>query len=444
MQPDAQAHVGDLPRRLGFWSATAIVIGIIIGSGIFRTPASIAQAVDSVWVIGALWVAGGLITLCLGLCVAELGTLFPNAGGMYVYLREAFGPGVAFVFGWTFLIINPSVWAAIALIFGQYLGQFIPLGPHGQRIAAIALVLFVTLTNYFSVQLAASIQNAATSAKAFALVAIAVAVFTLGDGSAGALAQPATAHWPTTGALLGAFLAVLFSYEGVAGSSSVFGEVRDPARTIPPALIVSVLTVMLLYLLVNAAYLYVLPLDTVANSDLVAAQAMETVTGPSAAKIIAACVMLSTFGAVCATAIADPRVFYAMARDGLFFRSIGTVHPRFQTPHIAIVISGALACVYIWMRSFEELAAQFVLGFWPFYALIVLGQMLLRKRRPDAPRPFRTPLYPLVPLVFLGAAILLLVVSVFELPMTSLLNVSIVVMGVPVYLLWRRSGAKSR
>lgn len=427
----------DLPRRLGFWSATGVIIGIIIGSGIFRTPASIAQSVESVWLIGALWVAGGLTTLCLGLCLAELATQFPRAGGMYVYLREAYGPAVAFVYGWTFLIINPSVWAAIALIFAQYLGQFVPLTGTGERIAATLLVVFVATTNYFSTQLAVAIQNVATSAKAFALAAIAGTVLVLGDGTQGAFAQPAAAHWPSAGALLAAFLAVLFSYEGIAAGCAVFGEVRDPTRTLPRALIVSVFAVMLLYLLVNAAYLYVLPVASVASSELVAAEAMQRVTGQGAAAIIAGCVLLSTFGAVSSTAIVDPRVFYAMARDGLFFQRVGTPHPRFRTPHISIVISAALACIYLWLRSFEQLAAHFVLGFWPFYVLIVAGQMLLRRRRPESPRPFRTPLYPTVPLIFLIAAIGLLGASFIELPGTSLINLAIALLGWPVYLLWK-------
>jgi len=436
-QPAAHSPA-DLPRRLGFWSAIAVIIGIIIGSGIFKTPASIAQAVDSVWAIMGLWVAGGLVTLCLGLCMAELATLFPHSGGLYVYLREAYGPTVAFVFGWTFLLINPSVWSAIAIIFAQYLGQFVPLSASGQRGAATVLILFVTVTNYFSVRLAVSIQNIATAAKTFALVAVAGIVFGMSDGAGGAFTQPSTVHWPALSALTTAFLAVLFSYEGVAGSCSVFGEVRDPARTLPRALIISVVTVTLLYLLVNAAYLYVLPLQTVATSELVAAQAMAAAIGPAAAAIIAACVMLSTFGAISATAIVDPRVFYAMARDGLFFQSIGTPHPRFQTPHVAVAISGVLACCYVWMRSFEQLAAHFVLGLWPFYLLAVAGLMLLRWRRPDALRPFRTPLYPLVPLVFIMTALGLLVISFIELPETSLINLGVAALGTPVYLVWRR------
>lgn len=433
----------DLPRRLGFWSATAIIIGIIIGSGIFRTPASIARSVETVWLIGALWVAGGIATLCLGLCLAELATMFPRAGGLYVYLREAFGPTVAFVYGWTFLIINPSVWAAIALIFGEYLGRFIELDAHGRRLAATLLIAFVATTSYFSTRLAVGIQNVATSAKAFALAGIAGAVFLFGDGSAGALAQASHTVWPAPAALLAAFLAVLFSYEGIAAGCAVFGEVRDPAKTLPRALLTSVLAVTALYLVVNAAYFYVLPVATVASSELVAAEAIRQVIGDSAAGVIAGCVMLSTFGAISATAVVDPRVFYAMAKDGMFFSRIGTAHPRFQTPHLSIVISGVLAAVYVWLRTFEELAAHFVLGFWPFYALVAAAVIRLRVGAPALPRPFRVPLYPLPALMFLGAAGVLLVVSLIALPKTSLINLAITLAGVPAYWLWTWRAGRS-
>jgi basic amino acid/polyamine antiporter, APA family len=428
----------ELPRRIGLWPATAVVAGIIIGSGIFRTPASIAQAVDSVSLIALLWIAGGVITLCLALSLAELATSFPHAGGLYSYLREAFGPGMAFVFGWTFLVLNPSVWAAIALIFGEYAGHFVPLGDTGERLAATGLVAFVTATNYFSVRLAVAVQAVATSAKVFALAAIAAAIFTWGDGSAGAFAQPSGTASPSLGAVVGAFLAVLFSYEGIAASCAVFGEVRAPARNLPRALIVGVLTVIVLYLLVNAAYLHVLSLERIAAAPLVAAEAISLVAGAAGAAIISACVMLSTFGAVAGTALADPRVFYAMARDGLFFKGIGAIHPRHDTPHVAVLISGALACLFLWLRTFEELAAQFVLGMWPFYALAIIGLMVLRLRLPRAQRPFSVPLYPFVPVLFLLAALGLLVASFIELPLTSSINAGITLLGVPIYWLWRR------
>jgi amino acid transporter len=435
---DSGVAASGLQRRIGFWSCTAIIIGTIIGSGIFRTPASIASEVHSVGGIALLWVAGGLVTLCLGLCLAELATMYPRAGGLYVYLREAFGPGTAFVYGWTFLIVNPAVWAAIALVFGEYVARFVPLGAYGPRVAATALVLFVSVSNYVSLRIAAGVQGVATTAKLLALAMIAILLFAWGDGSRGALAQPFELSLPAPGAAVTALIGVLFSYEGVAGACAAFGEVRDPSRTLPRALIGSVLAVVALYLAVNLAFLYVLPVQSVAASALVAADALQAVSGTTGAQAIAVCVAVSTFGAVAATAIADPRVFYAMAVDRLFFARVGAVHPRFGTPHVAIVISGVLAVAYLWVSTFEKLAAQFILGLWPFFALAVVGQMRLRRTQPGLQRPFRTPGYPVIPLVFIVAAGTLLAASMLELPLISAVNVGISLLGIPVYLLWRR------
>jgi basic amino acid/polyamine antiporter, APA family len=437
----AIAAAGALPRRLGMWSMVAIIMGTMIGSGIFRTPAQIAEAVGSVGGVAAVWIVGGLVTICLALCLAELGAMFPRAGGLYVYLHEAFGPIVAFVFGLTFLFINPSQWAAISLIFSEYLGSFVPLTDGGKRVAASALILFVSVTNYFSVGFAAAIQNFATSAKALALAAIALIIFLLATGTTGAMAQPVEWSAPSIGVFGVALIAVLWPYEGVAGSCAIAGEVRDPARNVPRALIVSVLIVMALYLLVNTAYLYVLPLEVAASSTLIAADAMSAVAGAGGAAVIAACVMLSTFGAVAATSISDPRVFYAMARDGLFFKRIGSVHPRYATPHIAIALSGGLAIAYIWVRTFEQLAAQFVIGMWLFYTLAAVGLIVLRIKRPDAARPYRIWGYPVVPIVFVIGAGGLLVNTLWELPGITSANLAVMLAGIPLYFLWKRARA---
>jgi basic amino acid/polyamine antiporter, APA family len=431
-----------LPRRLGMWSMAAIIMGTMIGSGIFRTPSQIADLVGSVGAITAIWVIGGFVTLCLALCLAELGAMFPRAGGIYVYLHEAFGPVVAFVFGLTFLFINPSQWAAISLIFSEYLGSFVPLTVIDKRIVASGLILFVSVTNYFSVGFAAAIQNFATSAKALALAAIALIVFLLGTGTTGATAQPIEWSAPSIGVFGVALIAVLWPYEGVAGSCAVAGEVRDPARNVPRALILSVLIVTALYLLVNAAYLYVLPVEVAAGSTLIAADAMKAATGASGATVIAACVMLSTFGAVAATSISDPRVFYAMARDGLFFGRIGAVHSRFATPHVAIALSGTLAIAYIWVRTFEQLAAQFVIGMWLFYTLAVVGLIVLRIRRPAAERPYRTWGYPFVPIVFVIGAGGLLVNSLWEQTEETAISLVVILAGIPLYFVWKRIRAK--
>jgi amino acid transporter len=276
--------------------------------------------------------------------------MFPQAGGAYVYLREAFGPAAAFAYGWTYLIVTPSSWAAIVLIFAEYLGHFVTLSLTGKRIAATAVLLFCTAASYRSLTFATAIQGAATSGKAFALAAIAVVLFALGDGSTGAFAQPASSSSLTFGAFIVALVAVLWPYEGVVAGCAMAGE---------------------------------------------------------------------------------------------FFRRIGSVHPRFQTPHVSVAVCGALAILYIWISTFEALAAQFILGVWPLYALTVAGLIWLRLRRPDAERPYRAPLYPFVPVIFLLAATALLVGSIMELPVVSAINFAIIGASYPVYLLWRRASARA-
>ena len=436
------SDAGALPQRLGVWSAATIVVGIIVGSGIFRVPSSIAALTGSTGTMALLWILGGLITLCLALSLAELAAMYPRSGGNYVYLREAYGPGVAFVYGWTFLLINPAVWAGIALILAEYLGHFVPLDSGGQRLAAASVIAFATMANCFSVRFAVAIQNIATAAKAVALFAVAGAIFALGSAGSGSFNQPVTFDAPSYGSLGVALVSVLFAYEGVVSFCALSGEVRDPGRSLPRALTLGVLLVILLYLIINAAYLYVLPLESIISSKLVAADAMQRVAGSAGAGIVAALVVLCTFGAVMACAIADPRVFYAMAQDGQFFRVIGVVHPKLETPYLAVLLSGAIAIAYSSLHSFEELTAIFILGLWPFYALGVLGVIVLRIKRPQLARPYRTPWYPFVPVIFLGASSLVLVNSLIEQTRVTMLNLAITLAGVPVYYIWRRLGLR--
>lgn len=426
-----------LPRRIGLWSMVAITMGVVIGSGIFRSPSSIAQIMGSVSGVALVWLVGGIVTLCLALCLAELATMFPRAGGIYVYLHEAYGRPAAFIFGWTFLLINPAQWAALALIFAEYLGYFIDLSPNGRRAVAAGLIALVCASNYFSVRLAAAIQNVSTLAKVIALAAIALILFVLGSPDHGATTRPWTQSPAGITQFGVAVVAVLWPYEGVASACAIAGEVRNPAYALPRALLLSVVGVTLLYLAVNLAYLYVLPLDAVATSGYVAADAMQTVAGSTGAAFISACVLVSTFGAISATATLDPRVFYAMARDGMFFEKIGHVHPRHRTPHVAIVTSGMLAVIYVCVRTFEELAAQFIVGLWVFYGLAAAALFVLRAKQPDVPRPYRVIGYPVVPTIFLLGGAGLLVSALIELPAVTLVNLGVMSAGLPLYFIWR-------
>jgi len=428
-----------LARSLGGWSAGAILVGAIIGSGIFRVPSSVAAGTGGVAPSLLLWVLGALITLCAALSMAELATMFPRAGGTYVYLREAYGDGAAFVFGWTrLLLIQPAALGGIALIFAAYTRAFLPLTETGVRMVAAGVVVVLTAANYRSVLWAAAIQNASTLAKVAALVGLATAAFVLGDGGVGAFADPGPLTPLSWGGFGIALIAVLWSFDGWGELLYAAGEVRDPGRNLPRALIGGTLVVAAVYLLVNLAYFWVLPLGEVAGSELVAADTATRIMGPAGASAVAALVMLSTFGALNGALMGGPRVFFVLARDGLFLKGVGAVHPRFGTPHVAIALAGILGVAYVSLRTFEELAEAFILGLWPFYVLAVWAVFRLRRTRPDHPRPYRTLGYPWIPAIFLLASLAMLGNALVRQPLSTLFSFGIIAAGVPGYLVWRR------
>ena len=433
-------HSSDtLPRRLGFLTAISVVIGDVIGSGIFRVPATVASEVGSVPGIMLVWVLGGIITLCGALSLAELAAAMPRAGGVFVYLRETFGPGVAFLFGWTIMLAEPAGSAAIALVFAEYLGRLIHLPPEGIRLVAGAAILLVAAAGIRSVRGAGAISSVATAGKVAAIILLVGAAFLLGDGDAGAFGQGAvtTATGIRWGGVGLGLVAALWAYTAWHDLSFVAGEVRDPGRTLPRALVVGIGTVVIIYVAANAAYLYVLPFDTLRNSPLVASDTMLRVLGTAGSSAVAAMVMVSTFGALNGTLLVNPRVFYAMAADGLLFRPLARVHPRYNTPHVSIAVYTVLALVFVWSRSFEQLIESFVLGTWPWLALAVAAVMVLRRRRPDMERPYRTPGYPFVPLVFIAGTLLVVGTALVERPVTTLAGIGLTLLGVPVYLVRR-------
>lgn len=434
----SEQPAGQLPRRLGLFSAVAVVIGIMIGSGIFRVPSGAATEAGSAGAMLLVWVAGGVLTLCFALLLAELGAMYPHAGGLYGFVRAAWGPLPAFVFGWTYLLINPAGWAAISMVFAEYLGKFVPLSEPGRRGVALGLILALAIANYHSVRLGAAIQNAFSCAKIVALLGLAFFILALGDPAGGTFAQPISWSPSSAAGFLLALVLVLWAYDGLATFCSMIGEVREPQRNVPRALLIGIGLVMLLYLAVNVAYLYVLPLDMVARSPLVAADASARVLGTGAAAVISALVMVSTLGAVACSSMADPRVFFAMARDGNFFATIGGIHPRFETPHVAIIAATAIACTYVSIRSFEQLAATFVLGLIPMYALATLGVARLRRSHPDAPRPYRCPAYRLVLVLYVAAAATVLGSALIQTPGVAAVNLGLSAAGIPAYYAWKR------
>jgi APA family basic amino acid/polyamine antiporter len=382
---------------------------------------------------------GGVISICGALTIAELAALFPRAGGVYVYLREAYGALPAFLFGWSWFFIRSAASAGTALVFVAYLRTFVPLDDLAGRATAVALIALVGAANYRSTRLGAALQNASTVAKVLAILVTAAVLFALGERSGGALAGPVSLAPRSVGGLGVALVAALFAYDGWIAATLMAGEVKDPARSLPRALAGGTAVVVLTYLTINAAYLYALPLESVAASEAVAADAMTRVSGAGAAAVIAALVMLSTFGGLNAGLMTGPRVFFAMAEDRLFFRQVAAVHPRFRTPHVAVVLLVILTALNASVRTFEQLAEAFVLLLYPFLALTVAAVFVLRRRRPELPRPYRTAGYPVVPAVFLVGTVAMMLNAVVKRPGATGLSAAIVAAGVPVYYLWRRS-----
>jgi len=421
------------------------MVGLIVGSGIFRVPSAVAGQVESVGAIALLWALGGVIALCGSLTVAELACLYPEAGGEYVFLRQAYGPLAAFLYGWTrLLLLVPASIGAIALIFGSYAGAFLHLGPSGERGIAVALIVVLAALNYRSLVWGAGLVNVVTLAKVVALAAVAVTAFIFGSPARGAFAEPlafAPATWPGFGLAL---VTVMWAYSGWSSVVALAGEVKHPERTLPRALVGGIALVIVVYLATNGAYLYLLSVKEIANSPLVASDAATRVFGSWGSRIVAALVVLSTFGAVQAALMFNPRIFYAMASDGLLFGPVGHVHQRFLTPHVATVFTAVLGIAYLSLRSFEQLAQAFILGVWPFHILMVWAVFRLRRLRPDLPRPFRTPGYPVVPAAFLVASGAMVLNAFIQQTALTLFGFALILAGVPVFLLiQRRTGRRS-
>ncbi len=432
-----------LQRILGVPSAAAVTVGLIIGSGIFRVPSSVAASVEGVGAIGLLWVAGGLLALFGSLAVAELAGLYPETGGVYVFLREAYGRLPAFLYGWTrLLLLVPASIGAIALILAAYLNAFLPVDRIGERWVAAAVIVLLTALNYRSLLWSALLENTLTTVKLLALAALAVSVFAFGNGSDGALASApefAPASWAGFGLAL---VTAMWTYSGWSSVAAMAGEVRDPGRNVPRALIGGVAVVLIIYLATNAAYLYVLTVDEMAGSSLVAADAAARVFGGKGASMVAGLVVISTFGALQAALMFNPRIFYAMAKDGLLFAPLGNAHRAYLTPHLATLLTAFLGIGYVLIRSFEQLAQAFILGVWPFHILTVWAVFRLRRLRPDAKRPYRTWGYPIVPAVFLLASIAMVLTALFEKPGLTLFGFGLILAGVPVYVIARRQALR--
>jgi len=434
-----------LQRRLGLWSAIAIVIGTTIGSGIFRSPAGIAERLPGPLPMMGIWVFAGMLALCGALTLAEVGGEFPETGGIYVYLREGWGRLVAFLFGWTELVlIRAAALGAIATTFAEYFLRLLGFDPrvapydaYTHYIAAVAIVL-MAFVNIAGVRWGAMVQNTTSVAKYAGLLLIVALAFVIGlPRTGGANFTPMMPAGSFTTSAFGlALVSVLWAYDGWADLSFIGGEVKDPRRNLPRALILGTLAIIAVYLLANLAYLSVLSIDEMRTSRLVAADVAQRLVGAGGVVFVSLTVMLSTFGTLNGSILTSPRIFKAMADDGMLFRQFSAVHPRYHTPWVAIATAAVLGAGFVLVRTFEQLADTFVTAIIPFYALSVASIYVLR-RRPGYNPPFRVPGYPAVPALFILSTIYLLGNAILDDASRNgtLAVLGIILVGVPVYYL---------
>ena len=431
----------ELNRSIGLSRATAMVVGIIIGASIFVQPSAVTAQVPTVRGALIVWLAAGFLTLIGSLVVAELSSAFPRTGGVYVFLSESYSPAAGFLWGWAmFWTMHSGIVAVIAMVFARYAGTFIELGDPGLRVVAVSAIALLSWLNYRGVRQASAVQVALTTFKVLALVGIiAIACYHValhGDVSATVPLAGATTA-PTPRAFVLALIAGLFAFGGWHMVSYAAAETVDPTRTIPRALLIGTLTVTVLYVGVNAAYLFVLPLRTVASSTRVAADFADVAIGGSGGEIMAVLVILSTLGAMNGVILAGPRVYLAMANDGLLFRWAGAVHPVHRTPHRAIVLQAVWSSVLVVTGTYRALFTRVVYTEWIFFGLLAAALFLLR-RRADYRPAYRVWGYPLLPALFALSSAGIVINQIMHEPADSMWGLGLVLAGLPVYYLWTR------
>jgi APA family basic amino acid/polyamine antiporter len=418
----------------------AIVAGTVIGSGVFLVPGSVARQIPSVGLMLGLWLVGGLLTLFGALSVAELGAAYPRAGGLYVYLKAAYGRPLAFLYGWGLLtLIHSGSLATLAVAFAVYLDQLIPLSGAQQKLVASAAIAFVTVVNYLGLRTGKGVQNLVTACKVGGIAALVIALFAAGTLHR-SVSAPAGAGSIAPLSIGTAMVAILWAYEGWHVVSFTAGEFHNPQRDLPRSLTWGVLLVVAIYLLANLAYFAVLSPAQVQATDRAAATAMSTAYGVSAAGLVTVLIVVSIFGAMNGTALTGPRVYCAMAKDGLFFPAFARLDPRTGAPGLAILVQGVWSCLLTLAGSFQELFTYVIFTSWMFYGATVLGVLVQRVRRPELPRPYRVPAYPWIPVLFVLAAAFITVTTIVNRPRNAFYGIGLILLGLPFYWVsFRRS-----
>lgn len=457
MSTEKQYAGPSLQRVLGVWSAVSIVIGTVIGSGVFLVPSTMIHFVGSVHRLFAVWVIAGLLSLFGALTYAELAAAFPEAGGEYVYLSEAYGPFWGYIYGWTqFWVAKSGSIATLAAGFYTYLTAFFPalgislaviplhIGPGGSlleihygQLIAIALILILAAINYIGVRTGGNVQVFVTAVKMLLIAGIIVVGLFSGKGDFSHFG----ARIASAGGIAGFFAAMvsaLWAYDGWNNVSMVSSEIRNPQRNLPHALILGTAAVMCTYLLINLSYFYVLSPHQVAASHRVAADMMSSLYGRPAAAAVTIAVLISIFAALNGSILSGGRVPYAMARDGLFFRIAAVVHPKYRTPGNSMILLSIWSCIVVLSGWYDDLYNFVIFGSWILYLMTAASVFVLRKKRPDVVRPYRVIGYPVVPVLFVGVAAFLLVSTVQTRPRESLMGLALMALGVPFYMYWKK------
>lgn len=450
-----------LRRALGLWATASIVVGTTIGSGIFRVPSEMVRAVGSPGMVFVVWIFGGILSLFGALTYAELSAMMPAAGGEYVYLNAAYGPFFGFVYGWTQTWVGKSASiAAMATLFATYLTDFapglrdvvvtipLPIGPdwkaldiRWEQFAAIGLILTMAALNYLGVRLGGNAQVALTIVKLALMGALIGAG--LSSHSAGA-ANLHSAVAPMPGGFAGFFkalVAALWAYDGWNNAGMLGSEIERPGRNLPRAVIGGTLAIIAVYLAANLAYFSVLSSTEVAGSERVAADMMRRILGARGGALVSVSVMISIFAALNGSLLSGSRVPFAMARDGYFFAAAARVHPRFRTPSVGIALLGVWSSVILLSGHYDELYTLVIFPSWILYAMTAASVIVLRRKRPDAERPYRVLGYPVVPVLFVMVAGVLLYSTLRTSPRESAIGFAVIVAGLPFYRMWKNQAA---
>jgi basic amino acid/polyamine antiporter, APA family len=431
-----------LVRRLSLGDSIAIVVGMMIGGGIFLVPNLVARSLPSVPMIMAVWILAGGVSFIGALACAELGAAFPATGGQYVFLREAYGPAVAFLCGWSlFTVARTAQVAWLAVVFSIYVGYFAPLGHLTSKLLSLAALAIFTWVNYRGVKFGAVVQNSFTLAKVVGILIIIAAALILGGHTGHNLRSAVAAH-DAAGMSLSSFgvalIASLLAYDGWVQLSFVAGEIRDPKRNVLRALTLGTLAVMAIYLLANAAYMRALSISQIAASEHVGADVAERVLGGAGGTVVSLLILVSVLGTLNGCFLTSPRVYFAQAADALFFRKFAEVHPTYGTPGFAILAQSVWSAVLLLTGSYESLIDYSLFGIWVFYGLMIAAVMVLRRTRPNLDRPYRMWGYPVTPLVFLAITLWFLLNMLVTRPGASFAGLGLMLTGVPAYWIWRR------